>query len=180
MRGRDVCAVAVALVAKWLLWDNPPIDPVAYELPALPALPADAHPLGEAEVWLDGRVPGAEHIEFHCAEQQRCHAFAGLADGSVVRFDPDAGPAGEVEFLNGTWALRPKRAPDFLRKCGDVNFGERCGRPLGLKVSPDGEHLLIADAYLGLLSMDLATTDDEGDSSCSRREPRSTMGARCN
>lgn len=160
-----VCAVVVAIAVlsvQKAIWDLSPIDPVVYSLPELPSLPAQGdaimHSLEDAEIWLDGKVRGAEHIDFRC-EHQRCHAYAGLADGSIVRFDPAAGPLGEVEVLNGTWALSHGSSPSFQKKCGDVDLGELCGRPLGLKVAPDGTRLVIADAYLGLLAMDLASRE---------------------
>jgi hypothetical protein len=121
---------------------------------------ANAHSLANSKKWFEGRVSGAEHIEFHCpAHASRCKAFTGLSDGSIASFDPDAGPDGPIDILNRTSALEHGNAPNFLQHCGDVEYAHLCGRPLGLKVAPDGKYLIIADAYFGILALDFATRE---------------------
>ena len=166
MRRRGVgvaVAVAVAALALRRLWDTAPIDPALYALPPLPELPrpgsaAGAYALDGAEPWFAGRVPGPEHIEFACTggDVGGCVAYAGLADGRIVRFDPDAGPDGPLTVLNRTSSLL-HASPDALGRCGEPAYGHLCGRPLGLTVTPDGTQLIIADAYLGILALELAT-----------------------
>ena len=158
-------AVTVALTAFGLghLWSRSPIAPIAYSLPPLPTLPrpgpkSRTHSLAKAERWFQGRVSGAEHIDFYCAPNAvRCTAYTGLSDGSIVRFDPEAGPDGPIEFLNRTSVLHHGEAPAFLADCGDPEFAHLCGRPLGLKVTHDGTTLVIADATFGVLALDLET-----------------------
>ena len=160
-----VLAVTVAVTAFGLghLWSRSPIAPIAYSLPPLPTLPrpgpkSRTHSLAKAERWFQGRVSGAEHIDFYCAPNAvRCAAYTGLSDGSIVRFDPEAGPDGPIEFLNRTSVLHHGEAPAFLADCGDPEFAHLCGRPLGLKVTHDGTTLVIADATYGVLALDLAT-----------------------
>ncbi len=116
---------AIALVVAYLLFWPSPIDPVPYEPPPIPKLAGATERndrLASAELIAVGKVEGPEDVEVDAEGR----IFTGLADGRVVRVDPDE----TVTSL--------------------ANTG---GRPVGIAFAPDGK-LIVADAVKGLLSID--------------------------
>jgi sugar lactone lactonase YvrE len=117
-------AIAVAILAGYLLLWPAPIDALPYTPPpreplAGPLAPNDR--LASAEHIAAGKVLGPEDVELDTAG----HIFTGTVDGRIVRVDPD----GSVTTI--------------------VNTG---GRPVGIDTDRDG-NLIVADAIKGLLSI---------------------------
>mmetsp|Transcript_31742 Transcript_31742/g.77885 ORF Transcript_31742/g.77885 Transcript_31742/m.77885 type:complete len:416 (+) Transcript_31742:136-1383(+) len=135
------------------LWANSPIDPSAFELPPLEPLPDDAR-LQDAERLFKGLVKGPEDMVFSC-EGADCFGYASLADGQLLRWTVDGGSETLV-FLNRTACVAACPSDEIIPRCGELAFEDVCGRPLGLEMSPDGTSILIADAYFGLLSLQLS------------------------
>lgn len=133
-----VLALVVALAA-YLLITPSPIDPLAWDAPASPALtgPLQANErLKDAELLARGQVHGPEDT----AVDDQGRVYAGLRDGRIVRIGAD----GKVE-----------------------PFADTKGRPLGMDFDANG-NLIVADAYKGLLRLDpqgqieVLTTEAEG------------------
>lgn len=123
---RGVTLLIVLIFAYMLFWPSP-IDPVPYEPPPIPPLVGALAPndeLASADLIAVGKVDGPEDVEVDAEG----HIFTGLADGRVVRVDPN----GTVNQLANTE-----------------------GRPVGVARAPDG-NLIVADAIKGLLSIDPA------------------------
>ncbi|HVU89982.1 MAG TPA: SMP-30/gluconolactonase/LRE family protein [Pirellulales bacterium] len=121
--GRGLLA-AILLIAAYLLFWPSPIDPVPYEPPPIPPLVGALAPneeLASAELIAVGKVDGPEDVEVDAQGR----IVTGLADGRIVRVDPD----GTVNTLVNT-----------------------DGRPVGIATAPDG-NLIVADAVKGLLSI---------------------------
>lgn len=130
MRKRSyvIIGLATLLVLYMLLWPVP-IDPVAWTPPpdlGLTGPYARNDILSQAELYPLAGGYGPEDT----ALGPDGLTYAGLADGSVIRFSPDN--SGSVEAI--------------------VNTG---GRPLGLKFH--GDRLYIADAFSGLIYIENAT-----------------------
>ncbi|MCG8312114.1 MAG: SMP-30/gluconolactonase/LRE family protein [Pseudomonadales bacterium] len=109
----------------WLLMTNSPIDSVAWQPPAAPAMLGKFAPnteLTKAELIAQGQVYGPEDV----ALDSQGVIYGGTQDGKIVRVHPD----GRFE-----------------------NWVETGGRPLGLHFDSAG-HLIVCDAYKGLLSID--------------------------
>lgn len=127
---RALVAFGLALVVTWLAMPSP-IGSLAWVPSPAPALDG-AYKMNTALQATTTRLPqlqGAEDIAFDGGGR----AWAGLADGRIVRLDGDA----VVEV---------------------VHTG---GRPLGLAFSPKDGLLYVADAARGLLRVDPATKQVE-------------------
>ncbi len=112
--------------------DKPPLAPMRRAVPAAPERARQATgstPFPQAEVIrIDGTGP--EDVVVDRDGMLLC----GVADGRILRVDPDAGSTTTV--------------------------ADTGGRPLGLEVAPDGR-ILVCDAHRGLLSVDADTGDVE-------------------
>lgn len=117
--------VLVSLLAGYLLLAPSPIEPLAYQPPAAPALVGVWQPnerLRDVEWLAVGQVDGPEDV----AVDSEGRVYGGSVDGRIVRVLPD----GRVE-----------------------TFAETGGRPLGLAFAPNGD-LIVADGVRGLLAVD--------------------------
>ncbi len=122
--------VVVGLAAYLAFWPVP-IEPQAFETPPNPGFTGaytENDVLTDAEHLADGLLLGPEDT----AMGLDGYIYTGLIDGRVVRFDPDNAEATFEEIANTG------------------------GRPLGLQFHPDG-YLVIADAFKGLLALDVDT-----------------------
>lgn len=129
----------IAAVAIYLVITPSPIDPLAWDAPASPAMTGVLEPndtLMKAELLGRGQVHGPEDTAVDAQGQ----VYSGLHDGTIVRIKAD----GSVE-----------------------TFANTQGRPLGMDFDAAG-NLIVADAYKGLLSIDgqgkitVLTTEAEG------------------
>jgi sugar lactone lactonase YvrE len=117
-------ALLLAALSYLWLWPSP-IDAVAYEPPAKPALAgplAPNHLLESAELLAVGQIVGPEDVEVHADGK----IYTGTVDGRIVVIDP---ASQKVKTIAATG-----------------------GRPLGVGTAPNGD-LVVADAVKGLLSV---------------------------
>ena len=130
----------LALVAYLLFWPVP-IEPVAWQAPAVPGYTgphAANERLSAVQVISVGAEVGPEHIEVGPDGK----VYTGVLSGAVLRMNPDGSGLETV-----------------------VNTG---GRPLGLDFTADGR-LVVADAFKGLLvvgadgSIDVLADEVDGD-----------------
>ncbi len=122
------CAALVVLLLLYLLLWPVPIDPVAWNPPAAPALGgtyAVNSSLASVERLGEGVGPKPEDI---AVDRQGC-IYGGFEDGRVMRWDADA------------------QNPEVFANTG--------GRPLGLHFDAS-ENLIVCDSYKGLLRIDPA------------------------
>ncbi|MDF3931650.1 SMP-30/gluconolactonase/LRE family protein [Pseudomonas citronellolis] len=120
----SLLALVVAAPAAYLALTPSPIDPLAWNPPAAPALTGALEPndtLMKAELLGLGQVKGPEDT----AVDAQGRVYAGLDDGRVVRLEN-----GQV-----------------------TTFAETGGRPLGMDFDAQG-NLIVADAWKGLLKID--------------------------
>ncbi|MBU0882933.1 MAG: SMP-30/gluconolactonase/LRE family protein, partial [Gammaproteobacteria bacterium] len=129
----------IAAMAIYLVITPSPIDPLAWDAPAPPAMTGVLEPndtLMKTELLGRGQVHGPEDTAVDAQGQ----VYSGLHDGTIVRIKAD----GSVE-----------------------TFANTQGRPLGMDFDATG-NLIVADAYKGLLSIDaqgqikVLTTEAEG------------------
>ena len=118
--------VFLAFALYLLLWPTP-VDPVAWEPPAAPALEgvyASNNILSDVQVIpIDGTIGhGPEDV----AVDASGYIYAGLHEGRIVKISPDL-------------------------KSQEI-FADTSGRPLGLHFDLEG-NLIVADSYKGLLSI---------------------------
>jgi len=120
-----VVAAFLLAVAYLLLW---PVgaDPRAWQPPTTPPL-AGANPVEHDFSTIDLLAQGVCNGPEDIAIDSQGRLYAGMLDGRIMRFDHD-----------GT---------------GAELFADTGGRPLGLDFDNDG-HLIVADAYKGLLRLD--------------------------
>jgi sugar lactone lactonase YvrE len=109
---------------------KPSIRPHTWQPPAAPSPPGHGP---------DPRVAAIEHIPVpgrgpeDIAFDGDGNGYTGLEDGRILRLPGDGGRPVQVAWTGG--------------------------RPLGIEVYPSGEAVLVADAYEGLLVLDLASGD---------------------
>ncbi len=129
----------IAAAAIYLIVTPSPIDPLAWDAPAIPPMTGVLEPndtLMKAELVGRGQVHGPEDTAMDAQGQ----LYSGLHDGKIVRIKVD----GSVE-----------------------TFADTQGRPLGMDFDAQG-NLIVADAYKGLLSINaqgritVLTTEAEG------------------
>ncbi|KAI8484732.1 hypothetical protein Bbelb_374950 [Branchiostoma belcheri] len=136
------CAV-VGVVTAVILILPCPADPQEYSFPDPPKLEGPLAPntvLSRTERFLEGKVMGPESLVTYKGD-----LYTGTADGKVLRI------RGEEVTLVGRTGTPP---------CGTYETEPTCGRPLGMRVDSLG-NLYIADAYLGLLKMNISTGEHE-------------------
>lgn len=115
----------LAAAGLWLALTPSPIDPLAWDAPAAPALDgvlAANDVLASAELLGRGQLAGPEDS----AVDAQGRLYAGLHDGRIVRLDAEGRPQ---------------------------TFADTGGRPLGMDFDAAG-NLIVADAWKGLLSID--------------------------
>ncbi|XP_037799477.1 adipocyte plasma membrane-associated protein-like [Penaeus monodon] len=144
---RSLLDVAVLLLVLVLLPGIPPhVTYRSYEIDDPRPLEGRLEPndiLDAGERILDGKIVGPESV----ASKSDDEIFVSLHGGKILRI----------------WG---KRFDHFkiITSIGpgcDGPWQEKiCGRPLGLRFAPDGR-LLVADAYLGLFSVDVETGEKE-------------------
>jgi len=121
-----VALVAFALVLTYLLFWPIDADPLAWQPPTAPPL-AGATPLEYDFSTVEPVAQGQCSGPEDVAIDAQGRLYAGMLDGRIMRFDHD-----------GT---------------GAELFADTGGRPLGLDFDNNG-HLIVADAYQGLLRLD--------------------------
>jgi len=114
-----------------------PIQPESRWLPDLPHLEPNRKLL-YAEHLFRGQWVGPEALALDPSKKM---LYTGLLDGRIVRWDGKS--QSYEEFV---------RTGEKLSNCGERQVEHICGRPLGLHFDASG-HLLVADAYKGLLSI---------------------------
>ncbi|XP_076464184.1 adipocyte plasma membrane-associated protein-like [Babylonia areolata] len=117
-----------------------PIQPVAFSLPPPPALSGPLalnEKLSQAERVFENQVVGPESIV-----RDGEYIYTGTADGRIVSIY-----RGEVSNL----AILGKG-----ENCGSSGEETKCGRPYGMRLDKEG-YLLVADAYLGIFRVNVAT-----------------------
>lgn len=134
-----ICAVLLTPIIIMLL--PAPIEPIAYSLPEPPLFEGALQPnnyLQQAERIYENQVLGPESM---VADGD--HLYAGTADGKVIDIWK-----GEIRVL----------AKFGVDPCGSFEDEPTCGRPLGMRLDKDG-YLIVADGYLGLFKVNVATGD---------------------
>ena len=123
---RKILLLMLAVIAGYLFFWPVPIAPVAWQAPPAPALEGPYERNDRLNRFRSlGQNQGSGPEDV--AIDDRGRLYVGYEDGRVVRFRPDG------------------NVPELLADTG--------GRPLGLDFAPDG-HLIVADGYRGLLSID--------------------------
>ncbi|KAL4238695.1 hypothetical protein ACF0H5_003402 [Mactra antiquata] len=125
-----------------ILWLLPsPINPVEFRLPPVPKWTGALHPnlkLQKATKLFTNKLTGPESM---VADGD--YLYTGTADGKIV------------EIYKGEIRVITKLGKD---PCGKFEHEPTCGRPLGMRLDKD-KYLIVADAYLGLFKVNVATGD---------------------
>lgn len=125
------------------------VNPGPIEYPPLRPFPSDVIQLEGVERLFedDPGFKGPESFAF----SEDGSLYTGLADGRIVRvLNLDATP---------TYTTIARTGED-VEGCGTLDMEEVCGRPLGLRWDPTHPgHLLVADAYKGLLRVDVTAKE---------------------
>ncbi|XP_033735730.1 adipocyte plasma membrane-associated protein-like [Pecten maximus] len=118
-----------------------PIEPVVYQLKEPPVFEGPLEPnthLQKAEHLYKNQLTGPESIVVDGE-----HTYTGTADGKILHIHK-----GEITVL----------ARLGVEPCGTFESEPTCGRPLGMRLDKEG-YLIVADAYLGLFRVNVATGD---------------------
>ncbi|XP_060069012.1 adipocyte plasma membrane-associated protein-like [Ylistrum balloti] len=118
-----------------------PIEPVVYQLKEPPVFEGPLEPnnhLQKAERIYENQLIGPESIVVDGE-----HTYTGTADGKILHIHK-----GEITVL----------AKLGVEPCGTFESEPTCGRPLGMRLDKEG-YLIVADAYLGLFRVNVATGD---------------------
>ncbi|XP_070180332.1 adipocyte plasma membrane-associated protein-like [Littorina saxatilis] len=135
-------AVTGVLLACILALLPSPIEPVAYSLPSPPPWTGPLEPnniLTQAERVFENQLKGPESIVRDGED-----IYTGTADGRII------------SIYKGK--ITPLARLGKGKKCGSFDAEPTCGRPLGMRLGHDGD-LLVADAYLGIFSINVVTGD---------------------
>lgn len=131
----------LALMTVIIILIPSPIEPIAYELPDPPVWDGPMTPnniLTEADRIYENKIDGPESIVVDSG-----HIYTGTYDGKVLDIYQ-----GEINIL----------AQFGQPPCGDFEHEHTCGRPLGMRLNPQG-FLIVVDAYFGLYQINVATRD---------------------
>ncbi|XP_072170176.1 adipocyte plasma membrane-associated protein-like [Diadema setosum] len=90
----------------------------------------------------DGQLSGPESLLYH-----EGYVYTATYDSRIVRLDLQHLTLEQIVFLGEG-------------ECGTREAESRCGRPLGLRLAPDG-NLLVMDAYKGIIQVNLTTGNSE-------------------
>lgn len=118
-----------------------PISPVHISLQPRPNWTHALQPntkLQKAKKLYEGKILGPESL---VADGD--YVYTGTADGRIV------------EIYKGELRVLTKLG---VEPCGRFEDEPTCGRPLGMRIDQDG-YLIVADAYLGLFKVNVATGD---------------------
>jgi len=149
-RPQKIAAGMILFLAAYIYRLPPMISPVVNQLSPLPATPPFTRDLS-GMLHLYRKLEGAESLLL-----KGDIMYTGLLDGQVVQLDLTQGKFAQVEMM--TFTGDPQRALPF--PCGKFETQPICGRPLGIDMTLDGK-LVVADAYKGLLSIDLKKRDTD-------------------
>ncbi|XP_077400721.1 LOW QUALITY PROTEIN: adipocyte plasma membrane-associated protein [Vanacampus margaritifer] len=144
--GCSFCVLLLAVAIGLYLLPSP-IDPKPHVLPGPPPalegpLAANTH-LQKGRRLFDGKLRGPESF----AADEEGNVYTGTVDGKLWRIGPD-----------DSLTLITQMGRD-LPECGSsVDFEPACGRPHGVRLDRHG-NLIVADAYLGLHSVNPRTGD---------------------
>jgi len=128
--------IGVALIYIFIAPDDR--YPVPFSLADPPSIKVNNH-LSSAEKLYEGLVHAPEQIVHHNGD-----IYTGTSDGRIIKISQ-----GQISTV-----ARLGSATD----CGGYENEKKCGFPLGLKFDADG-YLIVCDAYLGLLKVNIATGD---------------------
>ena len=150
-----VCiGMCVSIVTKALSGILTDIDPEPFAYPPLRDLPVDMFELSDVERLFndDPTFRGPESLAF---EESTGDVYTGLADRRIVRiFDLNTSDPKYVTVTRTGASKMPLDAANEM--CGTLEMEPVCGRPLGLRWDPKYPgHLLVADAYYGILRVDV-------------------------
>lgn len=144
---RSILDVAVLLLVLVLLPGIPPhVTYRSYEIDDPRPLEGRLEPndiLDASERILDGKIVGPESV----ASKSDDEIFVSLHGGKILRIWGK-----QFDHFKIITSIGPGCDGPWQEKI--------CGRPLGLRFAPDGR-LLVADAYLGLFSVDVETGEKE-------------------
>ncbi|KAK6180849.1 hypothetical protein SNE40_008827 [Patella caerulea] len=137
----SVILAVILLIIIILLVIPSPIEPKAFSVEKAPELTGALTPntkLPSAQRVYIGEVNGPESI---CVDGE--HVYTGTMDGKILNIHK-----GKVTVL----------AQLGEPPCGGFEDEPTCGRPLGMRLDHNG-YLVVADAYLGLFKVNVATGD---------------------
>lgn len=144
-RTLKIIAGMILLLAIYVFKIEPLTDPIAVNLPSPPELEPNTA-LAKLEKEYRGTFQGPESFAF----DKNGVLYSGLADGRIVRVSTTDSEPFQPETVIFTG--NPQKALPF--PCGKPNTERICGRPLGMKFNQEGK-LIVADAYFGLLQVDV-------------------------
>jgi sugar lactone lactonase YvrE len=99
------------------------------------------------------KLVGPETIVFNPKDG---HIYTGLKNGQIVKIDQN----GQIHKIAQIGTETNETICNDFYSHPDHNHPQanaECGRPLGLRINSDGTTLYVADAYYGILSIDLVT-----------------------
>lgn len=158
LAGVAIMAVVILTLIIIVLLLPSPTSPVAYTMASLPTFPSGSSliSLTSANVTqlAKGLLTAAEAVVF----DKHGNLYAGCADGRIVRINArhliNLHSNGDEVVSLIAYTGDASRAEAAGLKCGSYAAEPICGRPLGMIVDDD-HTLLVADAYYGLLSVDV-------------------------
>lgn len=139
-------AVYIAMGAMYVYRIQPPTNPTIVNLPSPSPELVPNTDLAKLEKMYSGSFQGPEAFAF----DENGVLYSGLSDGRIVRVSTTDSEPWQPELVLFTG--NPQQALPF--PCGEVNTEKICGRPLGMKFDQNGK-LIVADAYFGLLRVDV-------------------------
>lgn len=141
----QVLAVILVVFTIYVIIVPSPIDPVVVKNDPLPYFDGVMTPNTKLqEITKIGRAKlnGPESIQV----DRDGNIYTGLHDGRIVKIVK----SGEIIEL--------ARTGERLPNCGETEVEHRCGRPLGLQFDQNEENLIICDGYLGLMKLNIETS----------------------
>jgi len=141
----QVVLVICGLFFLYIAFVTSPIEPIASSsndpLPYFDGVMTPNYKLQKITRIGLNKLLGPESIEL----DKEGNIYTGLNDGRIMKITV----SGDLVEL--------ARTGERLPQCGQEEFEDQCGRPLGLKLDHDEQNLIICDAYFGLLNLNMHT-----------------------